>query len=483
MIIMKFGGTSVRDREAIERVTDIVRGRLRDKPLVVVSALAKITRLLCQIAEEAQAQHTAGVDNLLSSLRDRHTSLAAELLSGTCGGAADDFGAAADGSGFGTVQGCSGSASDCSCSGRQLLSDCFSRVNTICDDLSEFVRGVCQIGELSQRSYARIVSTGEILSSVIVSAAMNARGIRCGWLDAREMIVTDTEYMSASVDLSATEANVRRIVPEASKGVDVLLTQGFIASSVDGAASVLGFEGSDYSAAIFGMALGAERVEIWTDVDGIRSADPRIVHDTERVARVSYEEASEMALLGARVLHPLTTLPARKRNIPVCVLNSMNPTCEGSFVTRDADQSGPKAVAMRDDIVYLEIRPGETSGLSALLQAVSCEAEANAVRLCLVSVSDSLLCITVDAGKNGTDAFIEAISSRFDVLVHRDKAQVSVIGKDVVLVPGLADKMLRCAKRIYMVVHSPSLLSSSIVIDKYKAVEAAAALHKALFRP
>ncbi len=458
MIIMKFGGTSVRDREAIERVTDIVRGRLRDKPLVVVSALAKVTRLLCLIAEEAQARHITEADNLLASLRDRHTSLAAELL------APDGEGTAGN-------------------SGDNLLSDCFSRVNAICDELTEFVRGVCRIGELSQRSYARIVSTGEVLSSVIVAAAMNARGIRCGWLDAREMIVTDVEYMSASVDLAATEANVKRIVPEASKGVSVLLTQGFIASSADGSASVLGFEGSDYSAAIFGMALGAERVEIWTDVDGIRSADPRIVPDTERIGRVSYEEASEMALLGARVLHPLTTLPARRKNIPICVLNSMNPSCEGSFVTRDAEQPGPKAVAVRDDITYLEIRPGESAGVSALLSAVFGEAEARTVKAGLVCVSDSLLCLTVEAGKSGTEEFIEAISGKFDVIAYRDKAQVSVIGKDVVLLPGLADKMLRCAKRIYMMVHSPSLLSSSIVTDKDEAAAAATALHKALFRP
>lgn len=457
MIIMKFGGTSVRDKEAIERVTDIVRGRLRDKPLVVVSALAKVTRLLCLMAEEARARHSAEVDNLLASLRDRHTALAAELLSGEC--------AAATG------------ASD-----EQLLTDCFSRVNTICDDLAEFVRGVCRIGELSQRSYARIVSTGEILSSVIVSAALNARGVSCGWLDAREMIVTDAEYMSAAVDLAATEANVRRIVPEASKGVAVLLTQGFIASSADGSPSVLGFEGSDYSAAIFGMALGAERVEIWTDVDGIRSADPRIVPDTRRIAGVSYEEASEMALLGARVLHPLTTLPARKKNIPICVLNSMNPSCEGSFVTRDAEQAGPKAVAVRDDVIYLEVRSGGSAGVSALLCAVCGEAEAKAVRTCLVSVSDSLLCLTVESGKAGTEAFVEAVSGRFDVIVYRDKAQVSVIGKDVVLVPGLADKMLSCARRIYMMVNSPSLLSSSIVIDKNEVAAAASALHKALFK-
>ena len=164
------------------------------------------------------------------------------------------------------------------------------------------------------------------------------------------MIVTDCSYMSAVPDLAATVANVKRFVPEAAKGVSVVLTQGFIVSSVEGSPSVLGFEGSDYSAAIFGMALDAGRIEIWTDVDGIQSADPRKIADTHRIDRVSYDEASEMAYLSARVLHPLTIEPARRRNIPVHVLNSMSPDAPGSVVTHECVAVGPKTVAVKDDI-------------------------------------------------------------------------------------------------------------------------------------
>lgn len=450
---MKFGGTSVRNKEAIERVVSIVRSRLSEKPLVVVSALAKVTRLLCQIAEEAESRHPSEVEGLLASLRDRHTSLAAELLAG----------------------------SDENSGRNSLLTECLSRVNALCDSLTDFVRGVCQIGELSPRSYARIVSTGELLSSVIVSAAMNARGISCGWLDARDMVVTDSDYMSAAPDLAATEANVKRIVPEASKGVSVLLTQGFIASSAEGYVSVLGFEGSDYSAAIFGMALDAARVEIWTDVDGIRSADPRVVPDTERIARVSYEEASEMAFLGARVLHPLTIEPARKRNIPVCVLNSMNPSCAGSVVTGEKVESGPKTVSSRDDVDYLEIRSGKIMGVSAMMSAVFREICAAAVRICLVCASESLLSITMESGQPGAEAFVASLRKMFDVTLYRDKAQISVVGKDAVLVPGLADNMLHSAEKVYMMSQSPSLLSSSIVIDRENMEKAVTSLHRALF--
>ena len=277
---MKFGGTSVRNKEAIERVISIVSNRMSENPLVVVSALSKVTRLLCEICKEAEAQHVDKVNELLADLRERHVSLAESLLSG------------GDGS---------------------RLEKCVADMGSVLDSLSEFAHGVCCIGELSPRSYARIVSTGEILSSMIIAAAMNESGLATRWLDARKMILTDCNYMSASPDLTTTEANVKRLVSEASKGVSVIITQGFIASASDGATSVLGFEGSDYSAAIFGMALDASRVEIWTDVDGIRSADPRIVSDTVCIREVSYDEASEMAFLGARVLHPLTIEPAGKR--------------------------------------------------------------------------------------------------------------------------------------------------------------------------
>ena len=449
MILMKFGGTSVKDKNAIERVIPIVRGRMADKPLVVVSALAKVTRVLCSIAEEAEAQHLKEVDELLDSLRDRHTSLAVELLSGN----------------------------------PEILNNCVSEVNAVLDSLTDFAHGVCQIGELSPRSYARIVSTGEVLSSKIVAAAMNVYGLSCRWLDARKMIVTDCSYMSAIPDLEATEANVKRFVPEAAKGVSVVLTQGFIASSVEGSPSVLGFEGSDYSAAIFGMALDADRIEIWTDVDGIQSADPRKIADTHRIDRVSYDEASEMAYLGARVLHPLTIEPARRRNIPVHVLNSMSPDAPGSVVTHECADVGPKTVAVKDDIDYLEITSPKIVGVTAMFAGVFNAAEANAVKVVLAAASESKVGVTLESGQPGFEAFVQQLRKKFEVMVYKDKAEISVVGNAVVTAPGLVDKMTAAASgaNVYMMSQSPSMLSVSIVVDRSAAVDIAGRIHKVIF--
>lgn len=446
---MKFGGTSVKDKNAIERVISIVRGRMADKPLVVVSALAKVTRVLCGIAEEAEAQHLKEVDELLDSLRDRHTSLAVELLSGN----------------------------------PEILNNCVSEVNAVLDSLTDFAHGVCQIGELSPRSYARIVSTGEVLSSKIVAAAMNVYGLSCRWLDARKMIVTDRSYMSAIPDLAATEANVKRFVPEAAKGVSVVLTQGFIASSVEGSPSVLGFEGSDYSAAIFGMALDADRIEIWTDVDGIQSADPRKIADTHRIDRVSYDEASEMAYLGARVLHPLTIEPARRRNIPVHVLNSMSPDAPGSVVTHECVAVGPKTVAVKDDIDYLEITSPKIVGVTAMFAGVFNAAETNAVKVVLAAASESKVGVTLESGQPGFEAFVQQLRKKFEVMVYKDKAEISVVGNAVVTAPGLVDKMTAAASgaNVYMMSQSPSMLSISIVVDRSAAVDIAGRIHKVIF--
>lgn len=449
MILMKFGGTSVKDKNAIERVISIVRGRMADKPLVVVSALAKVTRVLCGIAEEAEAQHLKEVDELLDSLRDRHTSLAVELLSGN----------------------------------PEILNTCVSEVNAVLDSLTDFAHGVCQIGELSPRSYARIVSTGEVLSSKIVAAAMNVYGLSCRWLDARKMIVTDCSYMSAVPDLAATEANVKRFVPEAAKGVSVVLTQGFIASSVEGSPSVLGFEGSDYSAAIFGMALDADRIEIWTDVDGIQSADPRKIADTHRIDRVSYDEASEMAYLGARVLHPLTIEPARRPNIPVHVLNSMSPDAPGSVVTHECVAVGPKTVAVKDDIDYLEITSPKIVGVTAMFAGVFNAAETNAVKVVLAAASESKVGVTLESGRPGFEAFVQQLRKKFEVMVYKDKAEISVVGNAVVTAPGLVDKMTAAASgaNVYMMSQSPSMLSISIVVDRSAAVDIAGRIHKVIF--
>ena len=449
MIIMKFGGTSVQDAEAIERVISIVRDRLRDKPLVVVSALSKVTRLLCSIAEEAEAQHEDNVRGLLSQLRERHLGLTKRLFLDSPG----------------------------------LLENAFVDVENLIKGLETFVGGVCLIGELSPRSKARIISTGELLSSTIIGYAFNAKGISCQWIDARRMVITDDNYMNARPDLDVTVTNVKRIIGAESKGVDIVLTQGFVASTESGAPSVLGFEGSDYSAAIFGMALGARRVEIWTDVDGIRTADPMIVPDTGKIDIISYEEAAEMAAMGARVLHPLTIEPARKKNIPILVLNSRNPECGGSLVVRgDNSPEGPKSVAVMDDILLVRIVSSKQEGVTRMFGKVFAALYPRRTRLVLAKATESEVYLVASEETRDLTEALDEIGKWAEVTVYRDKALISVIGRNIVGFEGLGDKVINLAGKICMADVGANMMRESFVIDRDRLADALCRVHDFIFK-
>ena len=449
MIVMKFGGTSVQDEEAIGRVISIVRSRLSEKPLVVVSALARVTRLLCAVADEAGQQNEEKVRELLAQLRERHFSLAANLLSGSPG----------------------------------LLGECNRDIETLISGVANFVGGVCQIGELSPRSEARIISVGELLSSTIISYAFNASGITCHWIDARRMITTDDNYLSARPDLQVTEANVKRIVGMESRGTDLMITQGFVASTGKGATTVLGFEGSDYSAAIFGMALNAERVEIWTDVDGIRTADPRVIHDTRKIDVISYEEAAEMAAMGARVLHPLTIEPARKRNIPIRVLNSSNPSCEGSLVVRsDEAPDGPKSVAFRDGILFIRIASDKLEGVCSMLGKVSGALFARRIPVTMAKATESEVYLVIPEEWDGLEDALDEIAAWASVTVYRDKAFISVVGRNITSSEGLGDKVISVAGKVHLADVGANLMSESFVIDRERLQPTLEAVHGFIFK-
>ena len=438
MIVMKFGGTSVQNEEAIKRAIEIVRRRLNEKPLVVVSAMSKVTRLLCKIAEEAENKNLEEAEKLIEELKERHLSTVSKLVSG------------------------------------KLLQSTTSKIESLFDNLNSFVNGVCQIGELSKRSEAKIVSFGELLSSVIVDAAMNDAGIKSKWVDARTLITTNEDFMSATVNIETTASNIIRTIPEEFKGAEMILTQGFIASTSNGTTSLLGFEGSDYS---------AERVEIWTDVDGIRTADPRIVENTGRIERISYEEAAEMAYLGARVLHPLTIEPTKKKNIPICVLNSANPKGEGSKVVRKEDiEDGPKSVAYRDDIDFIVIQKSKPIGISNFLFEIFETLSKYKIKTSLITTSESGIAFTAEAGQSGIQAAINILSEKMDVTVFKDKVQISIVGKNTAYDKALTEIILSLTNRFYLLSHGADSMNISFVIDKENSITVLNKIHEALFK-
>ena len=445
---MKFGGTSVANFEAITRTIFIIGGRLDQKPVVVVSALSKVTDLLYRISDAAASKDLPQTRDLLCQLRKRHVDLTEELLAQS-----------------------------------MLKDEAVARVNELCDSLEGIAMAVCSLGELSDRNKAVIISTGEYLSSTIISYAMNAKGIRTKWVDARTMMITSESYLKGEPDMDAIAAKVPGVIAQAYEGMDAVITQGFVGVTSEGRPTVLGRGGSDYSASLIGMAIDAERIEIWTDVDGVRTADPRYVQNTKSLEQISFEEAAEMAHFGAKVLHPLTIEPAVKKNIPIYVLNSMNPSGKGTAILRnELIEDGVKSVSFKENIRVINIFSTKMINTSGFLRRVFEIFSESKVSVDLISTSEANISVTVDASQN-IDAVVAELSEFADVIVDDDKSQVSVIGKNIVKLNGMLKKTFTPLKKcnVYMISQGASFVNISFVVDREELNEVVCGLHHHLF--
>ena len=449
MIVMKFGGTSVANFEAITRTIFIIGSKLDQKPVVVVSALSKVTDLLYKISDSAAAKDASQTRELLLQLRDRHVKLTEELLEQS----------------------------------PKLMAQALKKVNEICDELDALANAVCAVGELSDRNKAIIISNGELLSSTIICYTMNAKGIKTNFIDARKMMVTNDSYLKGEPIVEEIAARVPGTIEEAYAGMNAVITQGFIASNMKGEQTVLGRGGSDYSASLIGMAVDAERIEIWTDVDGVRTADPRKVRNTRCLEKISFEEAAEMAHFGAKVLHPLTIEPAVKKNIPLYVLNSMNPSGKGTAILRnELIEDGVKSVSFKENIKVINIFSMKMINTSGFLRRVFEIFSESRVSVDLISTSEANISVTVDASEK-IDRVVEELSDFCDVIVDDDKAQVSVIGKNIVRLNGMLKKTFAPLKRtnVYMISQGASFVNISFVVDREELTEVVQDLHDHLF--
>jgi aspartate kinase len=296
---MKFGGSSVADAAAIDRVASIVAAELARQrtPVVVVSALGGATDALLGLTKAAVRNDKGGVDAGLQALAERHFEVARRVAGGD--------------------------------------STLTPALESEFSDLRMALTSLATLGVPDDRLADRIAAAGELLSSRIVAAALSGRGIPSVWADARSAIVTDTRHTCAAPLMPETMAAAEQTVRPSLADGRVPVLGGFIGRTLAGDTTTLGRGGSDFSASLIGAAIDAAEIQIWTDVDGMLTADPRIVYDAEVVRSLSFAEAAELAYFGAKVLHPSTIFPAVSRNIPVRILNSMRPEAEGTLITAD----------------------------------------------------------------------------------------------------------------------------------------------------
>jgi len=441
MIVQKFGGTSVGGADPIRRLGRIVRDSLAQKPIVVVSAVGGVTNRLFQLGEVARS----GADwkPELDALLTQHRALVAELELD-----------------------------------KNLLEPLLAQ-------LSDLARGIALIRELTPRTLDQLASFGERLSARIVAAHLMREGVEARALDAWEAgLITDGRFGNAR-PTPESEAAIQSALAER-RGVPVIT--GYIGRDERGNLTTLGRGGSDFSAAIFGAALGADEIQIWTDVDGVLSADPRIVPDARHVPTLSFAEAAELAFFGAKVLHPATMAPALAKGVPIRVLNSFRPEFSGtSVVARLApEERAVKSITSKERIAVVNIVAAPMLLQFGFLERIADVFARHEIVVDMIATSEVSVALTTDA-----TARLEPVSAelaRFaEVSIAREVALVSIVGEelqDSLAVPREVLEVLDLLRvRVEMISYGATRNNLSLVVPRERVREAVRALHARLFAP
>jgi aspartate kinase len=445
---MKFGGTSVGDAKAIVRAVSIVRTRLSQRPVVVVSAMARVTDQLLQMARAAGSGDRKTALTLARELRERHYNTAGELL------------------------------------GTALFTQFHGDLGTEFEELEELLRGISAVGELTPRTTDHVASFGEVLSSKLVTAALSAHGLEASRVDSRECIVTDDNFTRAAPLFDETNSKLREFVQPLIEQGRVPVMGGFIGATLAGVTTTIGRGGSDFSASIVGAGLEADKIEIWTDVDGMMTTDPNLCPEARRIKVISFDEAAELAYFGAKVLHPATVLPAIRKNIPVYILNSRNPSCEGTRIAAHAPHCNNffKAIAAKKRITIIDIAAPRMLLAHGFLKAIFDAFDRHSIAIDVVSTSEVSVSLTVDSNQS-IPALAADLGRLADVKYEGRKAIVCLVGENLREVPGIASHVFRelTDVKIRMISQGASEINLTFVIDEEQVPSVVQRLHKTFF--
>ena len=447
-MVMKFGGTSVEDAKAIDRAASIVKGRVHDHPVVVVSAMARVTDALLAMGRAAGAGDRETALKLSRELRERHYNTAGELM------------------------------------GTGVFTEFHGELEAEFDALDELLRGIAAVGELTPRTMDLVASAGEVLSSRIITGAFSARGIHSTLVDSRECIVTDNTHTRAVPIFDETNERLHMRVKTLLDRGRVPVMGGFIGSTRGGVTTTIGRGGSDFSAAIVGAGLGAERIEIWTDVDGMMTTDPTVCPEARRIRVISFEEAAELAYFGARVLHPATVLPAIQKNIPVHILNSRNAACEGTKITARAPRcrNSFKAIAAKKRITIVDVAAPRMLMAHGFLKSIFEAFDRHRIAVDVVSTSEVSVSLTVDSNES-IPALAADLAKLADVKYEGRKAIVCLVGENLREIPGIAGRVFGVLGdvNIRMISQGASEINLTFVIEEAVVHKVIRRQHEAFF--
>ena len=451
LLVQKFGGTSVADADAIRRLVAIVqhgRGTPARGPAVVVSAMSGVTDGLLAVAADAAAARLEPALAGLAKVRVRHAEAIGGLLTGA---------RAAETAAFTT---------------------------THLDQLESVVRGLALLREVTPRTMDAITATGELLSSRLVAAAVEEAGTPSTWVDARQVVVTSDEHGRAVPLADPTNAALRAVVLSAVDAGRVPVLGGFIGATAEGMTTTLGRGGSDYSGALVGAGIDADEIQIWTDVDGMLTADPRVVDHPQLVERLSYAEASELAYFGAKVLHPSTILPAVERGIPVRIVNARRPEGAGTLITATPGTGpGPfAALACKRNLAVVNITSTRMLMAYGFLRRLFEVFERFRTAVDVVTTSEVSVSVTVE-DRRSLDAIRQALEGFAEVSVEPDMALVCAVGDGLMAQPTTAARMLGALNGmpLRMVSQAASRRNITVVLADADVPDAMRRLHKEFF--
>jgi aspartate kinase len=451
MVVQKFGGTSVADPDAVRRLIEIARtARARDGrgPVLVVSALSGVTDALLTMAAEAGAARTDAAVQQVSRLRERHLAMARALAS--------------DGA----------------------LAALSAAIDAHFDELTAVVRALGVLREVSLRTLDVIAAMGELLSSRIIAAALVNAGLPGEWIDARRAIVTNDDHTRAAPMMRETTAALRAVVTPLVDAGRVPVLGGFIGATTDGHTTTLGRGGSDYSGAIVGAGIGAEEIHIWTDVDGMLTADPRVIPQPRLVPRLSFAEAAELAYFGAKVLHPSTIHPAVERNIPVRILNSRKPDGSGTLITAAPNPDGDELTAMaaKRDLTVVDITSSRMLMAYGFLRRVFEVFERYRTAVDVVTTSEVSVSVTVD-DRRDLESIVEALSEFGEVSVEGEMALLCAVGDRLRTEPAIAARVVRVLEEVplRMISQAASRRNITVILRQADLPHAMHRLHEEFF--
>lgn len=447
MIVMKFGGTSVENSRAMKNVADIVSRHRSRKPLVLVSACAGVTNSLISIARGACSGESSGALDSVEQLRIRHRKIAHDLFSG------------------------------------ELLYTVQSQVDAMLDQLRDLVRSIGILGELTGRSLDIFASFGERLSSLLLYHLMKQQGHDVVLVSATDVMITSADFTQAQPHFDEIETRANEIIGKKLEAGHIVLSQGFLGATRDGIPTTIGRGGSDYSASILGAAMGAEEIQIWTDVDGVMTCDPSAVKEARLIDQMTFREAAELAYFGAKVLHPSTILPAVKKGIPVRVLNSKHPAVEGTVILPSlpaGDRSPVKAIAFKDNITLINIESTRMLMMHGFLARVFDVFARHRKSVDVIATSEVSISLTVDDPANLTAIFDE-LKAFAEVESVGEKAIVCVVGENLKGSGNVLGKIFTTLDandiRVSLVSLGASEINVTFVVDHADAPNAVRLLH------